>query len=80
MNDSTCTSAATLPKLDVRKPRVRRKRPVETGIDLLQANPRLSADEARILAEAQAILLRLAGSIWVADLPRHKKNVRSSGQ
>ena len=32
----------------------------ETGIDLLQQTDRLSADEARVLAEARAILLRLA--------------------
>jgi len=32
----------------------------ETGIDLLRQTDRLSAEEARVLAEARAILLRLA--------------------
>jgi DNA repair protein RadC len=62
MNDVTCTSATTPQNISVRKPRARRRSPAESGIDLLQANSRLSADEAQTLTEARAILLRLAGA------------------
>ena len=65
MNDATCVSAEALPQTQTRKSGARRRKPVQSGIDLLQDNPRLSADEARILAEARAILLRLAGTSGV---------------
>jgi DNA repair protein RadC len=65
MNDAICASAETLPQAPTRKSGARRRKPVQSGIDLLQDNPRLSADEARILAEARAILLRLAATSGV---------------
>src|SRR3954469_7651069 len=65
MNDDTHSSAATRQNISVRKPRARRRNPVESGFDLLQANPRLSADEAQTLTHARAILLRLAGTSGV---------------
>ena len=65
MNDVTRASATTLQNISVRKPRTRRKNPLESGTDLLQVNPRLSADEAQILTQARAILLRLAGTSGV---------------
>ena len=61
MNDVICASATTPQNISVRKPRTRRRNPPECGVDLLQASSRLSADEAQTLAEARAILLRLAG-------------------
>ena len=65
MNDDTHASATTLQNISVRKPRTRRRNPVESGIDLLQANSQLSADEVEVLAQARAILLRLAGASGV---------------
>jgi len=65
MNDDTHGSATTLRNISDRKPRARRRNPVESGSDLLQANPRLSADEAQTLTHARAILLRLAGTSGV---------------
>lgn len=62
MKDETRDSTGAPQTTSVRNPRIRRRRLVESGIDLLQANARLSADEAQILAQARAILLRLAGT------------------
>jgi DNA repair protein RadC len=62
MNDETRDNTTSPQTTFLRKPRSRRKTPVESGIDLLQANARLSADEAQILAQARSILLRLAGT------------------
>jgi DNA repair protein RadC len=66
MNEDTRASAIALQNASVRKPRARRRNPVESGIDLLKNNPRLSVDEARVLANARAILLRLAGASGVS--------------
>lgn len=59
MNDTTLPEGLTPTR--TRKP-ARRTATIarETGIDLLRQADRLSADEARVLAEARAILLRLA--------------------
>ncbi|MEO8017859.1 MAG: DNA repair protein RadC [Pseudomonadota bacterium] len=65
MNDDTRIGTTTLQNASIRKPRASRRKPVESGIDLLQANSRLSTDEERILAQARAILLRLAGTSGV---------------
>jgi len=54
------SSTAETPTRTRRSPRRAAAMAQETGIDLLQQNDRLSADEARVLAEARAILLRLA--------------------
>ncbi len=66
MNEDTHASAIALQNVSVRKSRTRRRTPVESGIDLLQNNPRLSVDEAQVLANARAILLRLAGASGVS--------------
>jgi DNA repair protein RadC len=65
MNDDTRASATTLQNLPVRKQRTHRKNPLESGIDLMQENPRLSAEETETLARARAILLRLSGTSGV---------------
>jgi DNA repair protein RadC len=65
MNEDTRTSTTTPQNVSVRKPQSRRRKPAESGIDLLQANSRLSADEEQILAQARAILLQLAGTSGV---------------
>jgi DNA repair protein RadC len=54
----------TTTKPDCMPPRRTRRvvRPIEAGTDLLRRPARLSDDDARILEQARAILLRLAGT------------------
>lgn len=66
MSDETVASETTPQDAPIRKPRIRRKKWLETGADLLQENSRLSADEVQILSRAREILLRLAGSSGVS--------------
>ncbi len=66
MSDETAGNETTPQNFSTRKPRIRRKNWVERGADLLQENARLSADEAQILSQARAILLRLAGTSGVS--------------
>jgi DNA repair protein RadC len=61
MNDDKHTSA-TQSTVSAREPQPCRRKPVESGVDLLQANSRLSDSEAQILSQARSILLRLAGT------------------
>jgi DNA repair protein RadC len=56
----TNSSTAETPTRTRRSPRRAAAIAKETGTDLLQQTDRLSAEEARVLAEARAILLRLA--------------------
>jgi DNA repair protein RadC len=60
MSDLTLHSDST-PAKRVRRGRSRRSAPREAGTDLLQLSSRVSAEEARVLAQARAILLRLVG-------------------
>ena len=64
MNDITLSLDHT--STHVRKSRPRLKPPIESGSDLLQPNASLSAEEAEVLAQARAILLRLAGKVGVS--------------
>lgn len=66
MNDETGAGETARQHFSIRKPRTRRRSWVGTGTDLLQENSRLSADEAQILAQARAILLRLASTSSVS--------------
>jgi DNA repair protein RadC len=60
MNDITVPQGQTTTR--VRKPKLHRAVPTESGADLLQPAANLSAEETRVLAQARAILLRLAGT------------------
>jgi DNA repair protein RadC len=60
MSDLTLHSDST-PAKSVRRGRSRRSAPREAGTDLLQFSSRVTAEEARVLAQARAILLRLVG-------------------
>jgi DNA repair protein RadC len=62
MSDLTRESVETFPTPNTRRGRTRRAAPVETGTDLLNVSSRLTSEEARVLAEARAILLRLSTS------------------
>ncbi len=66
MNNETRASESSSQQSSVRRPRVRRTYLVESGIDLLQANSRLTADETQVLEQARGILLRLAGASGVS--------------
>jgi DNA repair protein RadC len=66
MNNEAPASEVFPQQPSVLKTRVRRNKPVESGADLLQANSRLTADEAQLLDQARAILLRLAGASGVS--------------
>lgn len=59
MNDITGTSDST-PVKKVRRGRRARPTPRETGTDLLQFSSRVTPEEARVLAQAREILLRLS--------------------
>jgi DNA repair protein RadC len=59
MSDPTPTVVDT-PVKSVRRGRPPRRPPRETGADLLQLTGRLSEQEARVLAQARAILLKLS--------------------
>jgi DNA repair protein RadC len=60
MTDLTLHSDPT-PAKSVRRVRGRREEPAEAGVDLLQFSSRVTEEEARVLAQARAILLRLTG-------------------
>jgi hypothetical protein len=64
MNDITLPLVYT-PK-HIRRSVPRRIPPIESGADLLQPNASLSAEEAQVLAQARAILLRIAGKSGVS--------------
>jgi DNA repair protein RadC len=64
MNDITLPLDHT-PK-HIRRSGPRRKPPIESGADLLQPNASLSSEEAHVLAQARAILLRIAGRAGVS--------------
>ena len=59
MSDPTSTSVDRQAK-SVRRGRSRRTPPRELGTDLLESPVRLSEEEARVLAQARAILLKLS--------------------
>ncbi len=59
---SSISAVSTVPSQTVRRVRRRRPAPRETGTDLLQLSSRLTEEEARVLAEARAILFKLAAS------------------
>ncbi len=61
MNDPTPTTVDAPPAKIVRRVRAPRTPPRESGADLLQLTGRLSEEEARVLAQARAILLKLSG-------------------
>jgi DNA repair protein RadC len=61
MSDPTSTPVKTSPSQSVRRGRQRRTPPRESGADLLRLTGRLTDEEARVLAQARAILLRLSG-------------------
>jgi DNA repair protein RadC len=50
----------------IRKSRPRRIPPIESGADLLHPNAGLSLEEVQVLAQARAILLRIAGKPGVS--------------
>jgi DNA repair protein RadC len=60
MNDISVPQAQSTSR--VRKSKLRRAPPTESGTDLLQPAANLSPEETRVLAQARAILLRLAGT------------------
>lgn len=60
MKDPTSTSVETGAAKTVHRGRGRRTLPSERGTDLLESPLRLSEEEARVLAQARAILLKLS--------------------
>jgi DNA repair protein RadC len=65
MSDLTLNSDST-PAKSVRRGRSPRPAPREVGTDLLQFSSRVTEEEARVLAQARAILLRLVGQTGVS--------------
>lgn len=61
MSDVTLPSIPCVPVQAVRRVRKRRQAPREAGSDQLAQSSRVTEAEARILAEARSILLRLSG-------------------
>jgi DNA repair protein RadC len=61
MSEVTLHSVDAIPVRTVRRGRVRRAAPREAGTDLLQLSSRVTEEEARVLAQARAILLKLSG-------------------
>jgi len=59
MNDPTSTAVETASSQNVRRGRAPRTLPRESGADLLRLTLRLTDEEARVLAQARAILLKL---------------------
>ena len=68
MSDFTLPSFPSVPVPTVRRGRSRRSAPREAGMDLLQQTSRVSAAEARVLAQARSILLKLSGQPRGRDL------------
>jgi len=62
MSDFTPDSVETLSPSKVRRGRPRCTAPVEAGTDLLKMSSRLAPEEARVLTEARAILLKLSAA------------------
>jgi DNA repair protein RadC len=60
MSDQTLPAVPSTPAQKVRRVRSRRSAPREAGTDLLQLSSRVTEEEARVLAQARAILLNLA--------------------
>ena len=60
MSDPTSTAVDTASVKSVRRVRRRRTLPREAGTDLLRLTDRLSDEEARVLAQARGILLKLS--------------------
>ena len=60
MSDVTFTSVPSVPAKTIRRARTRRPAPREAGTDLLQLSSRITEDEARVLAQARAILFKLS--------------------
>jgi DNA repair protein RadC len=59
MNDPTSTAVETSSSQSVRRGRAPRTPPRESGADLLRLTVRLTDEEARVLAQARGILLKL---------------------
>lgn len=62
MNDSTSQSPKPAREKKVRRGPSRAIVPVEAGADLLKVTSRLTPEEARLLEDARALLLRLSGA------------------
>jgi len=62
MNDATLSSDCTQIQ-KVRRGRSRRPAPREAGMDLLQFSSRVTEEEARVLAQARVILLKVAAQM-----------------
>jgi RadC-like JAB domain-containing protein len=60
MSDVTLPSVPSVAVRTVRRARGRRSAPREAGTDLLQVSSRLTEEEAHVLAQARAILFKLA--------------------
>ena len=60
MSDVTLPSVPSVPVQTVRRARTRRSAPCEAGTDLLQLSSRVTEEEARVLAQARAILFKLS--------------------
>jgi DNA repair protein RadC len=60
MNDVILPSVSSIPAQKVRRVRSRRPAPREAGTDLLQLSSRVTEEEAHVLAQARAILFKLA--------------------
>jgi DNA repair protein RadC len=60
MSDVTLPSVSSIPVQTVRRGRTRQHAPCEAGTDLLQLSSRVSEEEARVLAQARAILFKLS--------------------
>jgi DNA repair protein RadC len=60
MNDRTSTAVDTRAPKTVRRGRQARTLPHESGADLLRLTGRVTVEEARVLAQARAILLKLS--------------------
>ena len=60
MSDVTSHTVESVPVQNVRRGRGRRSAPREVGADLLQVTSRVTEEEARVLAQARAILLKFS--------------------
>src|SRR2546421_10875141 len=70
MSDVTSHTVESVPVQNVRRGRGRRSAPREVGADLLQVTSRVTEEEARVLAQARAILLKLSAGGSRPALPR----------
>jgi hypothetical protein len=67
MSDVTLPSVPSIAAQTVRRVRSRRRVPREAGTDLLQLSSRVSEKEARVLAQARAMLFKLSAQ------PKHRE-------